>query len=43
MKKIVQKFGGTSLDTDKKREKAASKVNKARKSGLKPIVVVSAW
>jgi aspartate kinase len=42
MKKIVQKFGGTSLDTDKKREKAASKVNKARKSGLKPIVVVSA-
>ena len=42
MKTIVQKFGGTSLNTDKKREKAASKVSEAFKSGFKPIVVVSA-
>ena len=42
MKTIVQKFGGTSLNTDKKREKAAVKVSEAQKSGFKPIVVVSA-
>lgn len=42
MKKIVQKFGGTSLNSHKKREKAAKKIKYAVKNGFHPIVVVSA-
>jgi len=42
MKKIVQKFGGTSLNSDKKRKMAAKKVKKAVDKGYSPIVVVSA-
>ena len=42
MKKIVQKFGGTSLNSDKKRKLAARKVKNAVENGLSPVVVVSA-
>lgn len=39
---IVQKFGGTSVDTDEHRRAAARKVIAARESGHDPVVVVSA-
>lgn len=42
MKVIVQKFGGTSLDTDEKRSAAAQHVERARSEGLQTVVVVSA-
>ncbi|MEJ6951661.1 aspartate kinase [Natronospora cellulosivora (SeqCode)] len=42
MKKIVQKFGGTSLDTLKKRECASKYIKEALKNKFKPVIVVSA-
>ncbi|MGM0409600.1 MAG: aspartate kinase [Bacillota bacterium] len=42
MKKIVQKFGGTSLNSDEKRKIAAKKIKDAVKNDFSPIVVVSA-
>ena len=42
MRRIVQKFGGTSLNSDEKRKLAAKKVKKAVDEGFSPIVVVSA-
>lgn len=42
MKKIVQKFGGTSLDTAEKREMAVRHIKNAIKSKHLPVVVVSA-
>lgn len=42
MKILVQKFGGTSLDTDDKRKLAATKVFKAIEQGYNVVVVVSA-
>ena len=39
---IVQKFGGTSVATQQRREMAANKIEKAIKAGIKPVVVVSA-
>lgn len=42
MKKIVQKFGGTSLDSAKKRKRVAEIIKKSREQNLRPVVVVSA-
>ncbi|MDY3827192.1 MAG: aspartate kinase, partial [Clostridium sp.] len=42
MKIIVQKFGGTSLNSDEIRTKAINKVLCALKRGYNPVVVVSA-
>lgn len=42
MKIIVQKFGGTSVNTQELREKAALKVKEALEEGFAPVVVVSA-
>lgn len=42
MKIIVQKFGGTSVSTQQRREMVADKVIDAIKKGYKPVVVVSA-
>ncbi|MFW5988448.1 MAG: aspartate kinase [bacterium] len=42
MKKIVQKFGGTSLDTKEKREAAGECIKKAINNNYKPVIVVSA-
>ncbi|HQE25586.1 MAG TPA: aspartate kinase [Candidatus Atribacteria bacterium] len=42
MKIVVQKFGGTSVNTRELREKAALKVKEARGKGFSPVVVVSA-
>lgn len=42
MRFIVQKFGGTSLASQEKRELAASRVIKAKEEGYAPVVVVSA-
>ncbi|MFW5992102.1 MAG: aspartate kinase [Halanaerobiaceae bacterium] len=42
MKKIVQKFGGTSLDTEKKREMAVKHIKNAIESDFIPVIVVSA-
>ncbi|MCS6859579.1 MAG: aspartate kinase [Abditibacteriales bacterium] len=43
MKKIiVQKFGGTSVSSARKRVEAAQRVLEARRSGYAPVVVVSA-
>lgn len=42
MKALVQKFGGTSVDTADHRERAAGKVIAARDAGFNPVVVVSA-
>ncbi|MFP4016232.1 MAG: aspartate kinase [Halanaerobiales bacterium] len=42
MKKIVQKFGGTSLDTKQKREFAIKHIKRALEADYKPIIVVSA-
>jgi aspartate kinase len=39
---IVQKFGGTSLADDARREAVADRVVAARRGGLTPVVVVSA-
>ena len=41
-KVLVQKFGGTSVDTDEHRQMAARKVLAARDAGYDPVVVVSA-
>lgn len=42
MKLLVQKFGGTSVATQQRRELVADKVIDAIKRGYKPVVVVSA-
>ncbi|ACV63907.1 aspartate kinase [Desulfofarcimen acetoxidans DSM 771] len=42
MKYIVQKFGGTSLNTAELREQVAAKIIHAVKEGYHPVVVVSA-
>jgi aspartate kinase len=42
VKILVQKFGGTSVSTPERREKAASKVIEAVKNGFSVVVVVSA-
>lgn len=42
MEIIVQKFGGTSVATDERREMVLAKVIDALKSNLSPVVVVSA-
>lgn len=42
MKIIVQKFGGTSLDSAEKRKMAVNHIKSAIKNGYQPIVVVSA-
>lgn len=39
---IIQKFGGTSVDTDEHRRAAARKIIDARDAGFWPVVVVSA-
>lgn len=39
---IIQKFGGTSLATQQRREMVADKIIEAIKKGYKPVVVVSA-
>ena len=39
---LIQKFGGTSISSKEKREKAIKKVVKAIKEGFSPVVVVSA-
>ncbi len=42
MKIVIQKFGGTSLETEELRKKAAQHVLHKVKEGFKPVVVVSA-
>lgn len=42
MRIIVQKFGGTSLASQEKRDQACQRVMEARNIGLTPVVVVSA-
>ena len=42
MKKIVQKFGGSSLNSAEKREMVVKHIEKAIKMGYKQVVVVSA-
>lgn len=42
MKIIIQKFGGTSVSTEDKRNQVVAKVKSAIEKGYKPIVVVSA-
>lgn len=42
MKILVQKFGGTSVSTEDRREMVVDKVEAALKNGLFPVVVVSA-
>lgn len=42
MKIVVQKFGGTSVSTDKNRKKVIEKVKMAIKEGYSPVLVVSA-
>lgn len=42
VKIVVQKFGGTSVNTRELREKAALKVQETQKEGFSPVVVVSA-
>ncbi|MGE5678498.1 MAG: aspartate kinase [Pseudomonadota bacterium] len=42
MRIIVQKFGGTSVTTDEKRNMVIDKVLAARENGYSPVVVVSA-
>lgn len=39
---IVQKFGGTSVSTEERREQVIKKIENAIKNGFKPVVVVSA-
>lgn len=42
MKILVQKFGGTSVSTQERRDMVADKIEKALKNGFFPVVVVSA-
>ncbi len=42
MKIVVQKFGGTSVATQQRREMVANKVIESMEKGLSPVVVVSA-
>lgn len=42
MKIIIQKFGGTSVSTEERRNQVVAKVKKAIKEGYSPVVVVSA-
>ena len=42
MKIIVQKFGGTSVSTEDRRQNVIKKVKNAIDNGMNPIVVVSA-
>ncbi|MBA5850449.1 aspartate kinase [Clostridium sp. cel8] len=42
MKILVQKFGGTSVSTHKRRENVVSKILEAKRKGYSPVVVVSA-
>lgn len=42
MKIVVQKFGGTSVSTDKNRKQVIEKVKNAIKEGYSPVLVVSA-
>ena len=42
MKIVIQKFGGTSLQTEELRKKAAQHILHKLKEGFKPVVVVSA-
>lgn len=42
MKIIVQKFGGTSVSSDERRNQVVAKVKKAIEDGYSPVVVVSA-
>lgn len=42
MKIIVQKFGGTSVSTEERRQNVIKKVKKAIEDGFSPVVVVSA-
>lgn len=42
MKYLVQKFGGTSLNSPERREQVAQKIISAKKEGYDPVVVVSA-
>lgn len=39
---LIQKFGGTSLSTNEKREKVIEKIISAKNNGFLPVVVVSA-
>jgi len=42
LKIIIQKFGGTSVSTEERRNQVVAKVKKAIKDGYSPVVVVSA-
>jgi len=42
LKIIIQKFGGTSVSTEERRNQVVAKVKKAIKEGYSPVVVVSA-
>lgn len=42
MKYLVQKFGGTSLNSPERREQVAQKIIRAKQEGFQPVVVVSA-
>ncbi|MDZ7543255.1 aspartate kinase, partial [Clostridium perfringens] len=42
MKIIIQKFGGTSVSTEERRNQVVSKVKNAINKGFSPVVVVSA-
>jgi aspartate kinase len=42
LKVIIQKFGGTSVSTEERRNQVVSKVKKAIEDGFMPVVVVSA-
>ena len=42
MKKIIQKFGGTSVSTKERRGQVVSKVKEALQKGFFPVIVVSA-
>lgn len=42
MKILIQKFGGTSVSTEERRDLVVEKIKKAREEGYSPVVVVSA-
>ena len=42
MKIIIQKFGGTSVSTEERRNQVVAKVKNAINEGFSPVVVVSA-
>jgi aspartate kinase len=42
MRILIQKFGGTSMDSEESRERAAEKIISARDKGFCPVVIVSA-